>query len=353
MKHSHLVILSGGSEYCFWPLCDEHCPKQFHDILGSGRTMLQMTYDHFQELVPRENIWVVTPEPYASLVREQLPEVRVDRIIQEPEEKGTAASVAYISWRIKSIDPRANVVVTPCDHLISDLTAFRETITRGMSFTAETDSVLLIGVPPKSPETSYGYMEADMSYASTRHKGVFRIDHFKEKPSQEEAGGYQRINNIFWNSGICIWNVSTIVNACRVYQPEMSRLFEALLSYYGTDEEKRKVVEAYRQCEAISLDYAIMEKVEDLFMCVANFGWRDLSSWRAFAEEMEKDLHGNTCLGNVKTFDTNNCIIHTAGYRDVIVQGLDGYIIVERNGVLLICKREEEQRINTFRKELK
>lgn len=346
--NNHLVILAGGLGGRFWPLSNQKCPKQFRDILKCGRTLLQMTFDHFAGMFESSNIWVVTNKAFISYVKEQLPEILDERILCEPESRNTAPSIAYVSWKIKSIDARANVVVTPSDHFITNLKAFQESVHKCIDFTAETDSIAMIGIRPTTPETEYGYIEADLSFASSRHPSIYRVDHFIEKPSKEVALDYLKSKGTFWNSGIFVWNVSTIVNAYRIYQPIMANLFESILPYYGTEKEKQMIEEHFCECENISVDYAIMEKVEEIFVCSSNFGWRDLGSWKSLYEELAKDAYENACVGDIKLFDTNHCLIHASSLKKVVVQGLEKCIVSENDGVLLICKMEDEQRIKLF-----
>ena len=327
-------------------------PKQFIDILGVGKSLLQLTYDRFVGVCPAENVWVVTNRKYAALVREQLPEVPADHVLLEPCRRNTAPCIAYVSWRIKALDAKANIVVTPSDHIVTDITEFRRVVTSCMKFTAETDAIVTLGMTPTRPETGYGYIQADLSSSSPRNKEIFRIDSFREKPDLQTAKEYISHNNYFWNAGIFIWSVSTIVNAFRVYSPAISKVFESMLSVYGTAEEQEVVDRRYPECENISVDYAIMEKAEEIFVCPASFGWSDLGSWGSLFAQLKRDLYGNGIIGeNVHLYDTHNCIIHTTQEKKVVVQGLDNCIVAEKDGTLLICKLSEEQRIRQFSEE--
>ena len=270
-------------------------------------------------------------------------------ILLEPCRRNTAPCVCYVSWKIKKRNPRANIVVAPSDHLVLNEQSFLTAITSALDFTAETDAIVTLGIKPTRPETGYGYIEADLSVSSSRKENIYRVDSFREKPSLEIAQEYVQQNNFFWNSGIFIWSVSTIVNAFRVYKSEMSKQFESLLPVYDTDKEQEKIDKLYENCESISVDYAIMEKAEDIFVYPADFGWSDLGTWGSLHSLSEKDNHGNTLIGpNVKAFDSHNCIVHATEEKEVVVQGLDGYIVVEKDGRLLICKMSEEQRIKLF-----
>ena len=270
-------------------------------------------------------------------------------ILLEPCRRNTAPCIAYVSWRIKAKNPNANVVVTPSDHIVTNPEEFRRVITTCMKFTSETDAIVTLGMKPTRPETGYGYIQADLSSSSPRNKEIFRVDSFREKPDLKTAEEYIQQNSYFWNAGIFIWNVSTIVNAFRVYQPSISKVFESMLPILGTDKEQAMIDERYGECEKISVDYAIMEKAEEIFVCPADFGWSDLGTWGSLLQHTPRDLYGNSCIGeNISMFDSHNCIVHTTQEKKVVVQGLDGYIVAEKDGTLLICKLSEEQRIKQF-----
>jgi len=347
--NNHLVIMAGGIGSRFWPMSTSDCPKQFIDVLGTGKTLLQMTVERFGKLISPENIWVVTNRKYADIVAKQLPDMPNSNILCEPCRRNTAPCIAYISWRIKSKDPKANIVVTPSDHIVMDVAEFQRVIGECMKFTCDTDAIVTLGMKPNRPETGYGYIQANLSANSLRNKEVFRVDTFREKPDLETAKKYIKQSNFFWNAGIFIWNVNTIVNAFRMYQPSMARLFESMMPYYGTEQEQAVVDERFPECESISVDYAIMEKAEEIFVCPADFGWSDLGTWGALHQQSRQDLYGNVCIGqNINMFESHHCIVHTTQEKRVVVQGLDGYIVAENNDTLLICKLSEEQRIKQF-----
>ena len=349
-NRNHLVIMAGGIGSRFWPMSTDERPKQFIDVLGVGRSLLQLTMDRFEGVIEKENIWVVTNKKYADVVREQLPEMPADHVICEPCRRNTAPCIAYVSWRIKSQDPKANVVVTPSDHIVTNVEEFRRVIKQCLEFTEDSDAIVTLGMKPTRPETGYGYIQADLSMSSMRNKEIFRVDSFKEKPNLETATEYIKDKSYFWNAGIFIWNVSTIVNAFRVFQPVLSKIFESMLPIYGTDKEQEMIDKRYPECQNISVDYAIMEEVEEIFVCPADFGWSDLGTWGSLLMQTKHDLYGNSVIGeNVQLYETHNCIIHTMQNSKVVIQGLDGYIVAEQDGKLLICKLSEEQRIKDFR----
>jgi len=347
--NNHLVIMAGGVGSRFWPMSTSENPKQFIDVLGVGRTLLQLTVDRFGSLIPPENIWVVTNQKYADIVKKQLTEVPESNILCEPCRRNTAPCIAYVSWRIKSINPKANIVVTPSDHIVVNTAEFQRVIKECMLFTSETDSIVTLGMKPTRPETGYGYIQVDLSTSSLRNKEIFRVDSFREKPDLKTAQEYIKKNYYFWNAGIFIWNVNTIVNAFRVYQPSMAKIFESLLPVYGTPQEQEMIDLKFPECENISVDYAIMEKAEEIFVCPSDFGWSDLGTWGSLHEQSKKDLYGNVSIGQeINLIESHNCIVHTTQEKKVVVQGLDGYIIAENDNTLLICKLSEEQRIKQF-----
>lgn len=348
-ENNYLVILAGGAGSRFWPISSEELPKQFLDILGCGRTLIQLTLERFNGLIPKENVWVVTAEKYREIVMEQLPEVPSSNILCEPCRRNTAPCICYVSWKIKKLNTKANIVVSPSDHLVVDIQAFQSAIDDSLSFAAETDAVVTLGLKPTRPETGYGYIKADLTYSSSRKHNIFRVDEFKEKPTLEVAKEYIQSPNYLWNSGIFIWNVNTIINAFRVYEPEVSSIFEGLMPYYGTDKEQNKIDESYPQCKNISVDYAILEKAEEIFVFPASFSWSDLGTWNSLREQSDMDKYGNVCIGdNIKLYDTYNTIVHTCNKKEVIVEGLDGYVVAEKEGKLLVCRLSEEQRIKLF-----
>ncbi len=341
--------MAGGVGSRFWPMSTIEKPKQFIDVLGVGKSLLQLTMERFNGICVPENVWVVTNRDYAEMVKEQLPEIPASNILCEPCRRNTAPCIAYVSWRIKSIDHKANIVVTPSDHIVMNTEEFRRVITHCLSFTADSDAIVTLGMKPTRPETGYGYIQADLSSNSPRNKEIYRVDSFKEKPKLEVALRYIQNKSFFWNAGIFIWNVNTIVNAFRMYQPRISRIFEGMRDIYGTEKEQEMIDQRFPECPNISVDFAIMEKVEEIFVCPADFGWSDLGTWGSLFMQSKKDLSGNCVIGeNVNLFDTHNSVIHTMNLQHVVVQGLDGYIIAEENGKLLICRLNDEQRIKDF-----
>ena len=348
---NHLVIMAGGVGSRFWPMSTEENPKQFIDVLGVGRSLLQLTYDRFKDICSPDNVWVVTSAAYVEKVREQLPEMPACNILSEPCRRNTAPCIAYVSHRIKAKDSKANIVVTTSDHIVMNIAEFQRVVKEALLFTSESDAILTLGIKPSRPETGYGYIEADMSMATISNKDIFRVNSFKEKPDLSTAQEYVSHNYYYWNAGIFVWNVSTVVNAFRMYQPALNDIFESMAEYFGTDKEQEIINERYAECENISVDYAIMEKAEEIYVFPADFGWSDLGTWGSLHTLSKKDSNNNALIGeNIKTFETSNCLINVRDAEKVVVQGLDGYIVAERDGRLLICKLSEEQRIKEFSK---
>jgi mannose-1-phosphate guanylyltransferase len=312
---------------------------------------MQLTYDRFKGVCDADNVWVVTSADYVSKVREQLPEIPAGNILSEPCRRNTAPCIAYVSHRIKAKDPKASIVVTPSDHVVVNVQEFQRVIGGALQFASETDAIVTLGMKPTRPETGYGYIQADMAEQSLRNSEIFRVESFREKPDLQTAQQYIQQNNYYWNAGIFVWNVNTIINAFRIYQPGISAIFESLTDAYGTEREQQLIDEKYAECENISVDYAIMEKAEEIFVFPADFGWSDLGTWGSLHTLSNKDAAGNALISkNVKTFETSNCVINVEDGKQVVVQGLDGYIVAQRDGRLLICKLSEEQRIKEFSK---
>ena len=348
-SNNHLVIMAGGIGSRFWPMSTQECPKQFIDVMGCGRTLIQLTVDRFEGLCPKENVWVVTSEKYAQTVREQLPEIPEENILKEPCRRNTAPCIAYVCWKIKTRNPKANVVVTPSDHVVMNVKEFQRVIGSALDYTHSSDAILTLGMKPTRPETGYGYIEADLSNASASNGEIYRVDSFKEKPDVETAKRYIRHNNYFWNAGIFIWNVNTIINAFRIYQPEIAKIFTELMPYYYTPQEQDEINRRFPECPNISVDYAILEHSDEIYVFPADFGWSDLGTWGSLHVQMDKDLSGNVAIGqDITLYESRNCVVHTMQEKKVVIIGLDGYVVAENDNHLLICKLEDEQRIKEF-----
>ena len=350
-QNNHLVIMAGGIGSRFWPMSTPEYPKQFVDVLGCGRSLLQLTFDRFKGVCPSSNVWVVTSANYAGIVREQLPEVPVENILLEPCRRNTAPCIAYVSWRIKKLNPKANIVVSPSDHIVTDVKEFDRVVSSALSFVAESDAIVTLGMKPTRPETGYGYIQANLSLPSSRNKELFAVDCFREKPDLQTAREYVAQDNFYWNSGLFVWNISTIINALRVYEPSIAAVFEGIFADLGTEREQAVIDREFPNCPNISIDYAVLEKAEDIFVFPASFGWSDLGTWGSLREISEKDADGNALIGpDIQAIECRNCIVHTVGEKRVVIQGLEDCIVAERDGVLLICKLSEEQRIKEWGK---
>ena len=340
MKNTHVVIMAGGIGSRFWPLSTPEFPKQFIDILGCGRTLIQLTTDRFKGVCPDENFWVVTNASYVDIVKEQLPQIPHSHILAEPAARNTAPCIAWACWSIRKENPSANVVVTPADAVVMNPEEFRRVIANALEFTKESDAIVTIGIKPSRPETGYGYVET----AEQADGEICKVKEFKEKPNFETAQEYLRKGNYLWNAGIFVWNVNTIVDSITRYKPNIAKDMDGMQT--SADVER-----IFPQCEKISIDFAVMEpasKDGKVFTHPADFGWSDLGNWASLHDKLEKDTANNAKVGNVLMYECENCVVHVADEKKVVLQGLDGYIVSEKGGQLLVCKRSEEQRIKEF-----
>ncbi|MDR0983218.1 MAG: mannose-1-phosphate guanylyltransferase [Culturomica sp.] len=347
MKTNHLVIMAGGVGSRFWPLSTPVRPKQFVDILGTGKTLLQMTAERFATVCPPENIWVVTSKNYFRLVKEQLPLIKEEHILLEPCMRNTAPCIAYVTWKIKKRYPDANIVVSPSDHLVLDTQEFTRLIKKGLDFTASHDSILTLGITPNRPETGYGYIQ--MSGEKHDDDEIVKVASFKEKPNLETAKSYLSEGIYLWNSGIFLWNVATIEAAFRKYETELAAIFDTLQADFYTEKEQILIDNHFPTCKNISIDYAVMERSDNIYVLPADCGWSDVGTWGSLHEISDRDEENNTVVGNgVRLVECSDCIAHVSDHVGVVAQGLEGYIIAENNGIVLICKKSEEQRIREF-----
>lgn len=346
MKDNHVVIMAGGIGSRFWPISTPERPKQFIDVLGCGKTLIQLTADRFKGICLPENIWVVTSGRYLKLVTEQLPFVARDHVLCEPCMRNTAPCIAYASWKIKRENPDATIVVTPSDHLIINEAEFQRVIISSLEFTCSSDSILTLGMKPTRPETGYGYIEAGVEKITD--KEIHPVTSFKEKPDLNTAVSYVANQNFYWNSGLFIWNVQTIVHAIRTYEPEIAEIFDRLYPFFSTESEQERVDEEFPKCKNISIDYAVLERADLIFVFPADFGWSDLGTWGSLREQLAAQ-EGNACIGqDIRLFETQHCVVDLPDGKTAVIQGLEGYVIAEKEGRLLICKLSEEQRIKEF-----
>lgn len=338
--------MAGGIGSRFWPMSTPETPKQFLDILGTGKTMIQQTVSRFGDLVPMENIFVVTSKKYKAIVQEQLPEISDSQVLLEPCMRNTAPCIAYAVYKIYKRNPEANIVVAPSDHLITNENGFQEVIGKGLEFTANENVLLTLGIKPHRPETGYGYIQAD---AETQ-TGINKVAAFKEKPDLDTAKNYLAEGNFFWNAGIFLWSVKSIKQALENHLPQVTEIFKKGNELFDTDKEQNFIDEYFPTCENISVDYGIMERAENIYVMPADFGWSDLGTWGSLWEKRQRDNSGNSVTGNeVFLFDCEDSIINVPDNRKVVLQGLKDFIVVEANGVFMVCKKEDEQRIKEFR----
>lgn len=343
--NTHVVIMAGGIGSRLWPLSTPDVPKQFIDVLGVGRSLIQLTVDRFAPVCTPDHFWVVTGARYAALVKEQLPEIPEDQILLEPEGRNTAPCIAYASWKIQKKDPQANIVVTPADALVLRTAEFAETIAKALEFTAERDAIVTVGIAPSRPETGYGYIHA----AEALRGQLVKVSEFKEKPDLDTALQYLQDGHYFWNAGIFVWNVSTIVRELRAFAPGISSIMDELSPALFTPREASELTRLFPLCEKISIDYAVMEKSSSIYVIAEDLAWSDLGSWGSVMTHIDADEDGNAVVGgDVRLFDCRDCFVHTAGEKTVVVEGLDGYIVAESKDRLLVCRLSKEQHIKEY-----
>ncbi len=343
MNHTYVIIMAGGVGTRFWPFSRNNNPKQFHDVLGTGKSLLQQTASRFDGVCPPENIYIVTSTEYYGLVKEQLPFLNDNQILLEPNRRNTAPCIAYACYKISSQDPKATVIVAPADHIILKEDVFREKIGVAVEAAQNNDILITLGIQPTRPDTGYGYIQ----YLAA--DGVVKkVKTFTEKPLLDIAVKFLESGDFVWNAGIFVWNVKAIRKAFTSYLPEVAEVFEAGEKDYYTEQEKNFIDKAYMLCKNISIDFGIMEKADNVYVVLSDLGWSDLGTWKSLYDVSEKDEQQNVANGKQLLYDTSKCIIKTSGDKLVVVQGLEGYIIAEHGGVLMICKIDEEQRVRDF-----
>jgi len=347
-KNLFVVLMAGGVGVRFWPYSRNSKPKQFLDVLGTGKTLLQSTFDRFLPVCPVENIFVVTHEEHADLVKQQLPQLGPQQILAEPMRKNTAACIAYSSYKIAQINPNAVIVVSPSDHLILMEEEFQDVIKKASDQAKSQDKLITLGIPPTRPETGYGYIQFH-----TDKTFIKKVKTFTEKPELSLAKKFIESGDFVWNSGIFIWGVQAINNAFHQYLPEMSEVFDEIKGKLGTNEEREAILSTYSQCKNISIDYGIMEKAQNVFVCLGTFSWSDLGSWASIHEISEKDANNNVISANAQTYDVRNCIIKGSADKLIVVQGLNGYLIGEFGNVVIVCEKDREEQFRRFVNDLK
>ena len=344
-QNNYCVIMGGGVGSRFWPFSRTALPKQFLDFLGAGRSLLQQTVDRLRKIIPVDHIFIVTNERYAELVRNQLPELDRGQILLEPTRRNTAPCIAWAAYHIRALNPQANLVVAPSDHLVLRDGEFLQDVEKGLRFVADNPCLLTIGIRPHRPETGYGYIQIDRPVADDIH----RVKTFTEKPELELAKVFVESGEFYWNSGIFLWNVNTFIEACRALLPELSGKLEPGVGVYGTAAEQEFIDRVFPECPNISVDFGIMEKADNVCVMLGDFGWSDLGTWGSLYDLSPKDREGNVTLRcqSLLYGSRNNIIVLPEG-KLAVVDGLEGYLIAESDNVLLICKKDEEHAIRRY-----
>ena len=344
MKNYYVLIMAGGIGSRFWPLSRTAYPKQFLDILGTGKTLIQQTYDRFLKIVPQENIFILTNETYIDLVKKQLPDLDKGQILAEPIMRNTAPCIVYGSHKILKINPNASIVVAPSDHLIMDSDEFTRCIKQSLDAALENDCLITLGIKPSRPDTGYGYIQYNTKKIG---EDFFKVKTFTEKPNVELAKTFVQSGDFLWNAGIFVWSVKNILKSFEKYLPEMNDIFKEGEIAYTTPQEQEFIQSAFSQCTNISIDYGIMEKADNVYVLPTEFGWSDLGTWASIYELSEKDYVGNVVIPSERVimYDSSNCMVNVPKEKLVVLQGLHDFIVIEDNNSLLVCPREREQEI--------
>ena len=350
-KNHYVAIMAGGIGSRFWPMSRTDFPKQFLDILNTGRTLIQATYDRFLQFIPAENIYIVTAAQYRDIVVKQLPELNPDNILCEPSRKNTAPCIAYIAYKLNQLNPNANLICAPADHLITDAEQFKKICHDALHFTSHIKALLTLGIKPTNPNTGYGYIQYE-SFAVSEN--VYKVKTFTEKPDTELAKTFVASGDFLWNAGIFVWQVKTIIKAFEKYLPEMHEVFDAEKNNFNTKKEPAAIERIYPQCTNISIDYGVMEKADNVYIIPSSFGWSDLGTWASAYDTFERDYLGNAVGGNnVIVIDATKNMVHADHKKLVLLQGLDDFIVVDTKDVLMICKKDKEQEIKEYVAEIK
>jgi mannose-1-phosphate guanylyltransferase len=345
-KHNYVAIMAGGIGSRFWPKSRQDFPKQFLDILNTGKTLIQWTFERYASFIAPENIFVVTSQEYIEIVKQQLPLLPVENILGEPSRKNTAPCIAYISFKLHQKDPNASLIIAPADHLILDNTAFIKVCLEALSFVNKHKAFITLGIKPSYPNTGYGYIQHEQQSVTDN---VYKVKTFTEKPNLDLAKTFLVSGDFLWNAGIFVWQVKNILLAFEKYLPEMYDVFMADKDSFNTPAEKKALEHIYPLCTNISIDFGIMEKADNVYVIPSSFGWSDLGTWNSAYENLEKDYLDNAVAGdNVMVIDATQCVIHAPNEKLLVLQGLDDFIVVDTADVLLICKKEKEQEIKEY-----
>ena len=349
--NNYCIIMAGGIGSRFWPLSKDNCPKQFLDILGTGKSFIRSTYERFSPVIPDENFLVVTNAAYKHLVLGHLPMLKSDQVLCEPARRNTAPCIAYACYRIQSQCSNANIVVTPADHLVTNEVEFQRIIRLGFDFLSKNQQALMtIGIKPSRPETGYGYIQVPKQASLPE---VVKVELFKEKPDYDTAVRFVAEGNYFWNSGIFLWTLEGVMNAFRQYLPDMVEVFEKGIYNFGTPEEQDFINDHFVDCPNISIDYGVMEKSPNTFTIPADFGWSDIGTWGSLFTHAKKDGNGNALRGKVVSVDNKNTIVNVEEGTEAVVEGLEDYLVAYRDHSLLVCRLHDEQQIKNWIEGLK
>jgi mannose-1-phosphate guanylyltransferase len=350
-KHNYVAIMAGGIGSRFWPMSRTDMPKQFLDILNIGRTLIQSTYDRFVPFIPVENIFIVTSIQYKDIVMQQLPDVPEKNILCEPSRKNTAPCIAYISYKLNELDANANLICAPADHLITETASFIDTCEKALHFTSHIKALVTLGIKPSNPNTGYGYIQYESLAVG---ENVYKVKLFTEKPDVELAKTFVASGDFLWNAGIFVWQVKNIIKAFENHVPELHEVFDAEKKNLNGNEERQAIERIYPQCTNISIDYAVMENANNVYVIPSSFGWSDLGTWKSAFETIEKDYLDNAVGGNeVIIIDATKNMVQVPNNKLVVLQGIDDCIIVDTKDVLLICKKDKEQEIKEYVAEVK
>ncbi len=344
-QDNYCVIMSGGIGSRFWPFSRKTLPKQFLDFFGTGRSLLQQTFDRFQKIIPTGNIFIVTNTIYADLVKEQLPEVNENQILLEPARRNTAPCIAWASYHIRALNPNANIVVAPSDHLILKEDEFLAAIEKGLDFVSRSEKLLTLGIKPNRPETGYGYIQIDEPAGGN----FYKVKTFTEKPELELAKVFVESGEFYWNSGLFMWNVNTIIKAGEDLLPELASKLAPGKDIYATDKEKAFIEENFPACPNVSIDFGIMEKADNVYVSLGDFGWSDLGTWGSLYDLSERDPEGNVTLKcHSLIYNSNDNMVVLPKGKLAVIDGLEGFLIAESDNVLLICRKDEEHAIRKY-----
>lgn len=343
----HLVIMAGGIGSRFWPMSTPQCPKQFLDITGCGKTMIQQTFERYDGIIDIDHVWVVTSKNYKDLVLEQLQGINPQHVLLEPCMRNTAPCIAYVSWKIQKEDPEALMVVAPSDHLVLKKEAFKNYIEKGFKFLESWEGIITMGMQPNEPNTGYGYIE--QGEETLAGEGIYKLKSFREKPDLKTAISYLQLGGFTWNSGMFLWSANVIVQEMRKYNPDMAEIMDKIAPAFFTEKEQEIVNELFPQCNKISIDYAVMEKTDIAYVMPAEYGWSDVGTWGSLLALTKQDENNNAVIGNnVKLVECSGCMVRMPVYKPVVIQGLKDCIIAEHDNTLLICQLSEEQRIKEW-----